>query len=119
MHATETKTIEIRDTATFIPALAVLLRAPEDEEHPARYLFRRGGWSDDLTEPVNVLLMHLQTNRCEVEHFRWNSRTMAEAHSYLERNWRNIKCGQVIDVEFLLGITKEPKVSEEVTGSPF
>ncbi len=40
-------------------------------------------------------------------------RTMQVSHDYVEKNWDTIKSGDVIDVEFILGETKEKKISEE------
>jgi hypothetical protein len=37
---------------------------------------------------------------------------MVEAHRYIEENWNALSDGDVIDVEFILGETKEKKISE-------
>ena len=95
------KTLEIRDRATFIPALAVRVE-PE-------YLMRRAGFHE-----CTVFLIHLQTDRLESDPKRWDlsNRTMVIAHQYIIEHWDALDCGDVVDVEFILGLTKEKKVSE-------
>ena len=40
---------------------------------------------------------------------------MPNAHCYIERKWRELKDGDVIDVEFILGETTSIKISERIT----
>jgi hypothetical protein len=100
------KTIEIRDRHTFIPALAIKTCWGSEEQ---RYLLRRAGWPDD-----GVILVHLQNCRSAGDPYDWGNRTMTAAHEWLLQNFDAITDGAVVDVEFILGETKEPKASERV-----
>lgn len=100
----ETKPIEIRDRGTFIPALAARV-SPADG-----FLIARAGF----VEPA-VILIHLQSMDCHYDPFGWPAsagRTMREAHKHIEQRWDEIAPGAVVDVEYILGETEEPKVSE-------
>lgn len=104
----ETKTFEIRDKATFIPALGVRVSGADG------YLMRRAGF-----DGFQVYLIHLEGQTCAYDPYEWTGRrtgsmTMKEAHAYIEQNWDNLTDGQVIDVEFILGVTKKPKLSERI-----
>jgi len=44
--------------------------------------------------------------------YGWKGRTMPVAHNYIIENWEEIRDGDVIDVEFILGETTVKKVSE-------
>ena len=46
--------------------------------------------------------------------YNWvrDTRTKRTAHSHIERNWADLRDGDVIDVEFILGETAIKKVSE-------
>ena len=42
-------------------------------------------------------------------------RTMPTAHKWIIENWDELEHGQVVDVEFILGIASEPKIAERLT----
>ena len=41
-----------------------------------------------------------------------DTRTKPVAHQFIEKNWSTLKDGDVVDVQFILGETAEPKRSE-------
>lgn len=100
----ESKFIEIRDSGTFIPALAVQISRGDG------YLAGRAGFGDPC-----VLLVHLTGNRCACDPFGWDGtgRTMTVAHQWIEQHWQELNDGAVVDVEFILGKRDTPKVSEQ------
>lgn len=105
------KALEIRDAATFIPVVAIQMRAHNDEE---RYLLRRSGYSHDSS---CILLCRMEASGVDrnatYDPYSWGgARTMTVAHKYIEDNWENLWPGDVIDVEFILKETQQPKVSE-------
>ena len=100
----ENKLLEIRDRATFIPALAV--RVDGDDG----YLLRRAGFASTM-----VILIHLEGMKCAYDPYEWGNRTMMEAHNYIQNSWDLLNSGDVVDVQFVLGETASPKLSEEQT----
>jgi hypothetical protein len=104
----EVKLLEIRDRATFIPAIAISCLPANDDQ---RYLLRRAGYScnDDL-----ILFGYLQGGKLTYDVYDWNngSRTMQVAHNYAQQHFNELKDGDVIDVEFILKETNQPKTSE-------
>lgn len=112
------KLIEIRDRGTFVPALAVRLCSEVEQE---QWLLRRAGWSDEAARgeangaETGVMLYPLTGNRAFCEPFGWGGRTYPIVHQHLIVNWNDIKPGDVIDVEFILGEVSTPKQSEKVT----
>jgi len=106
------KTIEIRDAATFVPALAVRL-APESEAD--RYLFARAGYGTTPAaqgEYVVLVLINGGQGRATCDPYDWSNRTYQVAHMWLIEHFDEIESGAVVDVEFILGARAEPKVSE-------
>jgi hypothetical protein len=101
----DAKTIEIRDKGTFIPAIAVSVSGTDG------YLMRRAGFNHRM-----VYLIHANSERCAYDPFTWADRTMQTAHLFIEKEWDSIRDGQVVDVQFVLGETPSPKVSESVNG---
>ena len=101
------KFVEIRDHATFIPALAIRI------DGTAGYLARRAGFGDT----VCIYLIALATERCAYDPFNWGSgdRTMKVAHGWLTEHWDEHEDGAIIDVEFVLGESLAPKQSERGT----
>ena len=109
------KAVEIRDRMTFIPALAILMTPINEAE---KFLAWRCGF---LPEAPNVLLIKLSSLQTEFSPHQWGeTRTMRIAHEYLYAHFSELKEGDVIDVEYILGETTEPKKSErqEIEGDP-
>ena len=103
------KAIEIRDRSTFIPAIAIST-APANEGQ--RYLLRRAGYAPDGR---TIILMSLtQPNRAAYDPYEWpgDVRTFRAAHVWLLEHFDELEEGAVVDVEFILGETQAPKVSE-------
>lgn len=67
------------------------------------------------TGSFSVVLMKLSDQRATSDAYEWNSRTMQVAHDYVWNNFDSLCDGDVVDVEFILGITKTAKVSERET----
>lgn len=114
------KALELRDSATFIPVLAVDLNA---DEFPAeegdmsrahqRYLLRRCGYPCDYRS--NVLLTRLSgEGQATNDPYAWGDRTFHVAHLYILENWAKLQDGDVVDVEFILQETKQPVPSERL-----
>lgn len=114
----DVKTLEIRDRGTFIPALAVRLNAADPRD---RYLLARAGFGTTAHDQARyVLLTNLVRPETQYDPYSWGAgtRTMREAHIAVEGDWERWTTGDVLDVEFLLGETTEPKVSESTIDGP-
>lgn len=111
----ETKTFELRDSATFIPVLATRLNPACEAD---RFLFGRAGYSPHaVVQSSYILLCRFDggVGQCSCDPYDWSgSRTMTIAHQYMTQNWNKLTSGQVLDVEFIIGITSAPKESESV-----
>lgn len=126
----QVKLLEVRDRLTFIPVIAIaMLPGPrqlvtgEAEYVGRRWLLRQAGYADEERHPT-IALAHLgaaktadrvggKTFCCDP--YDWCDRTYQVAHLYIESHWHELKDGDVVDVEFILGETKEPKRSERET----
>ena len=125
------KTFEVRDRGTFIPVMGILMvpttnwpagtkeqeTESEGVEEAERYLLRRAGYAFD--HPF-VVLCRMECSGVDrnatYDPFSWGAsdRTFHVAHTYIVDNWEKLKSGDVIDVEFILGDTFEPKKSERI-----
>lgn len=108
----KTKALEIRDRNTFVPAIAVQM-SPDNEGQ--RYLLRRVGYSCEVGE---FQVMFFRANGDGVAYsdpYQWPNRTMQVAHNFVLENFDRLQDGDVVDVQFILGETKEPKQSERLT----
>lgn len=105
------KFFEVRDSGTFIPVVAILVEPWTPDEKDA-YLIRRSGWISDS----GVILCRLEcagTDRnATYDCYAWGNRTLTTAHDFIALNWPTLNSGDVIDVQFILGETQEPKHSE-------
>lgn len=100
----EIKLLEIRDAATFIPAMAVRVSGDDG------YLMRRAGFGSPM-----IYLIALATEKCGYDPYGWGNRTMNGAHQIIERDWNTLNDGDVVDVQFEIGETTAKKVSEQFT----
>lgn len=108
----QVKLFEIRDRATFIPAMAVKLDGNCSDQED--WLLRRAGYGMDAANRNYVYLTHLSEGITQYDQYRWGccSRTMTSAHGYILDHFDELISGQVIDVEFILGESTTPKESE-------
>jgi hypothetical protein len=96
------KLFEIRDRATLMPVLAIQISGKDGP------LAERAGF-----DQPQIILIDLENSRCNWDEYEWNgARTLPNAHAYIKKHWRDLTDGDVIDVEFILGETKVPKISE-------
>lgn len=104
----EVKLIELRDCATFIPAIAISVQSPEDG-----FLVRAAGYGHNRT----VLFGRLDGNgKLNCDPYEWRDRTWSVAHHWLEEHWDELKSEDVVDVEFILAETPQPKRSQRHDG---
>ena len=104
------KALEIRDEGTFIPALAVNMNPTEDSQ---RYLLRRCGYACDGRP--NIIMTRLDgSGKATNDPYEWGGRTYPVAHNYIIDHWAELADGDVVDVQFILGETQTPKVSERI-----
>lgn len=103
----QTKMVEIRDSATFIPAIATRMSAETDAE---QRLLRRAGYGPD--SPPLVVLTRADGGTAHHDPYGWGDRTWHQAHLWIAANWESLESGGVVDVEYILGETAAPKKSE-------
>lgn len=117
------KTLELRDRATFIPVLAVDMNPTMKEEDgwdddtwkAQRYLLRRSGYSCNGRTARSILLTRLcAESLTQVDPNCWGGRTFPTAHKYIIEHWEELRDGDVIDVQFILGETTEKATSEQI-----
>jgi hypothetical protein len=112
------KTVEIRDVATFIPALAIRLDPATERD---RYLLARAGYPREPQRQAEfIVLMRLAggNGQATCDPYDWTNRTMHVAHQWLLEHFEEIESGAVVDVEYLLGLRPAPKLSEQDTAPP-
>lgn len=105
----KTKMFEIRDAGTTIPVIAI--KTDGDCVNETVH-FTHAGWGVQ-----SVILVQHNGGRvlANADPFKWRSLgscTLFEAHRYIQENFDQLPNFAVIDVEFLLGETKEIKSSE-------
>jgi hypothetical protein len=111
----QVKVLEIRDAATFIPALAT--RLGSDNEGSC-WLLGRAGYGRHNRGQQNYILLIPLTSRNEYQYdpFKWGDRTFKTAHQWIYQHWDELENGSVVCVEWILGERDEPKVSEREDG---
>jgi hypothetical protein len=108
----EIKCLELRDAGTFIPVICI---RPVAENEGQRYLLRRDGYRANETERC-IIMIDAQCRGVSYDPYNWprDTRTKPNAHAWIEAHWDELKDGDVIDVEFILGETTTKKRSERV-----
>ena len=109
----EVKCLEIRDANTFIPVICI---RPVPTNEGQRYLLRRDGYRGDDTERC-IIMINAQCRGVAYDPYDWTSdpRTKRIAHIHIELHWNDLKDGDVIDVECILGESTKWKLSERHT----
>lgn len=101
------KLFELRDHATFIPAIAIQVSGDDG------WLAQRAGYG-----PYRMVLFSRLDGggRLEYDPFAWGDRTFHVAHKYIQDNWEELEDGDLIDVRWILGETEKPCRSEYDSG---
>ena len=109
----EVKCLEIRDAHTFIPVICI---RPIAENEAQRYLLRRDGYIGDASEYC-IIMIDAQCRGVAYDPYDWprDARTKPRAHLYIQEHWHELKDGDVVDVQFIIGETAQPKMSERET----
>ncbi len=114
----QAKALEIRDEGTMICALAVDMNPQTNVGHifkAQHYLLRRCGYPCDGRPNIGITHLSADGDPFRNDYYSWGGRTFPVAHKYIIEHWAELKDGDVVDVQFILGETKAPKVSERVT----
>jgi hypothetical protein len=104
-----TKTLEVRDRHTIIPVVAMSLHPTNEGE---RWLIHKCGFGVNDGSFSVMLGQLMKGGLFTGDASAWGNRTMKNAHLYIEEHFDELKDGDVIDVQFILGETATPKISE-------
>ena len=107
----ETKVLEVRDRATFMPVLAVAM-CPDSEQPKEARLLHSAGYTPETTLVMLTPLTGHPTVSSYDPHDWEGSRTLSTAHAYIEEHWAELKDGDVVDVRFILNETNAPCASD-------
>lgn len=100
------KLFEVRDRATMIPVLAIKLYGGNFNQQK---LLHHAGYHPNETY---ILLLHLVSFKFHYDSHAWGDRTLGNAHHFIEKNFDSMVDGQVVDIEYILQETSEPKKSD-------
>ena len=104
----ETKMLEIRDRGTKVLVLAISTNRVDPKED----LF----WMVEGFGPDDVIVVRCERQEAHYDPFAWSdARTMRNAHLYIKEHFDEIPNFSVVDVEYILKETNEPKQTETWT----
>jgi hypothetical protein len=107
----QVKCLEIRDAMTFLPVICI---KPVPDNNAQRYLLRRDGYSCQSDDTI-IIMIDAQCRGVSFDAYDWPSGTKRVAHHYIEKHWDELRDGDVVDVEYILGTSDTKKESERVT----
>lgn len=104
----ETKLFEIRDDATFIPAIATRLSRDRKSDPESHWLIGAAGYGN----PGCVFLAALAKGPAAYDPYAWLDRsnsndTMHFAHLYIQEHWDELPDGAVVDARVQKGEATE------------
>lgn len=101
-----TKVFEVRDEITHIGVMATKMvgETPDEDYEVERCGFGRGS---NL-----VIVTKMYEPESQHDAYNWPSRTMKHAHLYIEQHFDELKSGDVIDVQYILGESDAPCKSD-------
>lgn len=96
-----------------MPMVAIKLDPANEAEW---FLLKRAGFHTTPSEFVLFGKIEGNGESLEYDPFAWGggARTRSIAHAYIAQHFDSMEPGAVIDVEFIMGETKQPKVSERL-----
>lgn len=112
----QTKLFEIRDTGTFIPVMVTRFESTGISDWDSeRWLLSRAGYGNAESQKNYYFLQRINSGSGHGSSDSFDhggARTLEVAHDYIKKHWDDLSSGAVIDVEFILGETEKPKISE-------
>lgn len=109
----EVKTFEVRDSMTCMAVVAIK-PVPRDEQEA--WLWARSGFGRFPGDYVLIADIGSNNGILTSDPYKQNgapdSRTLFEAHRYIRAHFDELDNGAVVDVEFILGVTDAPKVTD-------
>jgi len=111
----QTKLFEVRDKGTLIVVMASQAVGETDQEN---WLLRRMGYGAPAPDMVIMTGLVSHPDKSTYSPYDWGNRTRQVAHQYIIDHWDSLETGAVIDVEFILEETTEPKQSERMGTDP-
>ena len=114
------KLFEVRDVGTNISVLAVAIPLTgivrgdycmvitEEKRQQLMAIMGNAGWHG---AGIIHYVVHMSAQKCAYDAFEWGStnRTMFTAHSHIAKHWETLESGDVIDVQYILGESAQPK----------
>lgn len=111
----QTKILEVRDRMTRIVIVAInmdpLITGDFLPDFIASKALHSQGYAPDHT---HILLGRVDGTDFTNDPYKRTDRTLKEAHIHIQEMWEELQNGDVVDVEYILGETKEPKSSSYV-----
>ena len=96
-----------------MPCMAFKLHG---ETAPEMWLMQRAGYGQEQLDHENYVFFApidgSAIGEIAYDFSDWGNRTRQRAHHYIEEHWDELKSGDVVDVEYILGETSQPKRSE-------
>jgi hypothetical protein len=111
-YSLDNKVLEVRDSMTHIPVLAIRMLAQNEVQD--YYIHSRMGYPRDGST-IAVIQLNDCDGNCDPYAWPRETRTMQTAHQYIYEHFDELNDGDVVDVEFILGETATKKVSERIT----
>lgn len=104
----DVKLFEVRDRGTCIMAFGLATCSRVEREQK---MLRRSGFSFDSDL---ILFGRIDGGLCHYDIYESQNgaRTMFEAHKHITENWNNLRSGDIIDVEYILGESPHPKETD-------
>jgi hypothetical protein len=110
-----TKLLEVRDSMTLLPVLAMKPETPHNEAE--RWLWGVAGFGDPTGRVFVTKLDNAAPFTSDpFKHDDHGTRTMKVAHQFIAEHWDELAPGDVVDVEFILGETMQAKTSDRLYG---
>lgn len=135
----QVKILEVRDSGTMIPVIAIDMNPRRDDiaellaDKPAdqvrerldryqaqQWHLRRVGYACDGRPNIAITDLNANGGRFWNDPYGWpgDTRTFPVAHNYIIDHWAELKDGDVVCVETILGERETPKVSERFDVEP-
>lgn len=112
------KLIEVRDEGTTMPVIAIQPNPLTDAEVWAYGRTGYGLEASDMRQYVLVAPLHAGSGLLTCDPYKHPGapqvRTLFIAHKYIKKHWAELASGDVVDVQFILGETEAPKVTDRL-----
>jgi len=105
--------VGVVDNGRSITAMYIIMTAAEDNEAERKMIIDSGWLQGGNGYFPGSILLDMENGDVQFSPQAWPNRTMRVAHEFLDRHYKTIRGGELIDIQYILKETTSPRKAKK------